>query len=85
MDLRLPPKDYTLRHRWLANVKPNDMAGNTMQYLRVDPALRAELRREWNRPVVWPVVVLLVALIASAIPAFLAYRRRERMAARPAA
>ena len=43
-------KDYTLRHRWLANVKPNDMAGNTMQYLRVDPALRAELRRAWNRP-----------------------------------
>jgi ABC-type oligopeptide transport system substrate-binding subunit len=79
------PKDYTLRHRWLANVKPNDMAGNTMQYLRVDPALRAELRREWNRPVAWPVVVLLVALIASAVPAFVAYRRRERMAARPAA
>jgi ABC-type oligopeptide transport system substrate-binding subunit len=79
------PKDYTLRHRWLANVKPNDMAGNTLQYLRVDPALRAELRREWNRPVAWPVVVLLAALIASAVPAFVAYRRRERMAARPAA
>ena len=49
------PKDYTLRHRWLANVKPNDMAGNTVQYQRIDPALRAELRRKWNRPVVWPV------------------------------
>ncbi|HEX5766742.1 MAG TPA: ABC transporter substrate-binding protein, partial [Burkholderiales bacterium] len=79
------PKDYSLRHGWLANAKPNDMAGNTMQYLRLDPALRAGLRREWNRPVVWPVALLLAVLIASAIPAFLAYRRRERMAARPAA
>jgi oligopeptide transport system substrate-binding protein len=79
------PKDYTLRHRWLANVKPNDMAGNTMQYLRVDPAVRADLRRQWNAPVVWPVVMVLVGLIASAVPAFITYRRRERMAARPAA
>ena len=76
------PKDYTLRHRWLANVKPNDMAGNTMQYLRIDLALRAELRRAWNRPVAWPVVVLLVALIASAVPAFAAYRRTHGRAAR---
>ena len=32
-------------------MKPNDMAGNTMQYLRVDLALRAELRRgtAWSR------------------------------------
>jgi oligopeptide transport system substrate-binding protein len=79
------PKDYILRHQWLANVKPNDMAGNTMQYLRVDPELRAELRRKWNSPVVWPVALVLLVLIVSVIPAVSTYRKRERMAARPAA
>ena len=78
------PKDYTLRHSWLYNVKPNELAGNTTKYLRVDPARREELRREWNRPIVWPLLTLLALLVASGIPAFLSYRRRERMAARPA-
>jgi len=78
------PKDYSLRHSWLANAKPNDMAGNTTKYLRLDVPRREALRREWNRPVVWPAVLILLAVIVSAIPAVLAYRRRERMAARPA-
>jgi oligopeptide transport system substrate-binding protein len=77
------PKNYALSHRWLANDKPNDMAGNTMQYLRLDPQARAASRSEWNRPVLWPLALILLGLIASAIPAFLSYRRRERMAARP--
>jgi ABC-type transport system substrate-binding protein len=78
------PKDYSLRHSWLANAKPNDMAGNTTKYLRLDVQRREALRREWNRPVVWPAVLIVLALALSAIPAVLTYRRRERMAARPA-
>ncbi len=79
------PKDYSLFHGWLANVKPNTMARNSLKYLRVDAAKRAALRREWNRPVLWPIGLVLLLLIAAAIPAVRSYRRRERMAARPAA
>jgi oligopeptide transport system substrate-binding protein len=78
------PKDYSLRHGWLANAKPNDMAGNTLQYLRVDVAARSAKRAEWNRPVLWPLALILAGLVLSAIPAWMSYRRRERMAARPA-
>jgi ABC-type transport system substrate-binding protein len=78
------PKDYTLRQSWLANAKPNELAGNTTKYLRVDPVRREALRREWNRPVVWPLLGIVALLVVSGIPAFLSYRRRERMAARPA-
>jgi oligopeptide transport system substrate-binding protein len=78
------PKDYSLRHGWLANAKPNDMAGNTLQYLRVDVAARSAKRAEWNRPVLWPLALILAGLILSAVPAWVSYRRRERMAARPA-
>jgi oligopeptide transport system substrate-binding protein len=78
------PKDFSLRHSWLANDKPNNMARNGIKYLKLDVEKRAALRKEWNRPVVWPVVLILLLLVASAIPAVASYRRRERMAARPA-
>ncbi len=77
------PKKYSLRHSWLANDKPNNMARNNVKYLRVDAAKRAELRREWNRPVVWPLLAVLALLVASGVPAYLSYRRRERRAAQP--
>jgi ABC-type transport system substrate-binding protein len=78
------PKNYSLRHAWVSNAKPNTMARNSMKYLRIDAARRAQLRGEWNRPVVAPVALIVLALIACAIPAIASYRRRERMAARPA-
>jgi len=78
------PKQYSLAHGWVANDKPNDMAGNTMKYIRLDIERRAALRREWNAPLVWPVALIVLVLIGSAIPAVVTYRRRERMAARPA-
>jgi ABC-type transport system substrate-binding protein len=79
------PKDYNLRHGWLANSKPNDMAGNTLQYLRLDVAARSAKRAEWNRPILWPIGLLLLGLILAALPAVRSYRKRERMAARPQA
>jgi ABC-type transport system substrate-binding protein len=77
------PKEYTLRHSWVSNDKPNNMARNNVKYLRVDAAKRAELRREWNRPVVWPLLAILALLVASGVPAYVSYRRRERRAAQP--
>jgi oligopeptide transport system substrate-binding protein len=48
------PKKYVLKHAWLHNVKPNVMANNKLKYWRVDSALREQLRRDWNHPVLWP-------------------------------
>jgi oligopeptide transport system substrate-binding protein len=77
------PKKYSLRHSWIVNDKPNTMARNNMKYLRIDPQKRAELRAAWNRPVLWPLGLVLVVLVLSGLPALASYRRRERMAARP--
>lgn len=76
------PKAFSLHHGWYKNVKPNLMANNTLKYKRVEPALRLERREAWNRPVLWPVWLLLAVLLVSLIPAVVSYRRRERMAAR---
>jgi oligopeptide transport system substrate-binding protein len=78
------PKDYSLVHSWVSNDKPNNMARNKIKYMRVDGVKRAGLRKEWNRPVWWPLVLILALLVLSAVPAVRGYRRRERMAARPA-
>jgi peptide/nickel transport system substrate-binding protein len=78
------PKKYSLRHAWIANDKPNTMARNNMKYLRIDPQRRAELRAAWNRPVLWPLGLIVAVLVILSLPAVVSYRRRERMAARPA-
>jgi len=75
------PKDYTLHHAWVYNRKPNQMANNGLKYQRIDPLLREKMRREWNQPVVWPVVLILLALAASMVPAIVVFRRRERRTA----
>jgi ABC-type transport system substrate-binding protein len=77
------PKKYSLRHSWMGNDKPNTMARNNIKYLRLDVDKRAALRADWNKPVLWPLALILLALIVSAVPAVLSYRKRERMAARP--
>ena len=77
------PKDYTLHHAWVYNSKPNQMANNGLKYRRIDPQLREKLRRRWNQPMVWPVVVILLAFALSVVPAVLTFRRRERATAKP--
>ena len=77
------PKEYSLRHAWIANDKPNNMARNNIKYLRLDIDRRAALRAQWNSPILWPLGLILLLLVASAVPAVISYRRRERMAARP--
>jgi len=77
------PKDFGLYHDWISNVKPNQMARNNLKYERINPALRSKERREWNKPVLWPVLLIVAVLVVSAIPAVRSYRRKERMAGLP--
>ncbi len=75
------PKSFSLHHAWYKNAIPNLMADNTLKYKRIDPQLRAEQRRAWNQPVLWPVIMLLTFLLISLIPAYVMFRRRERSSA----
>jgi oligopeptide transport system substrate-binding protein len=77
------PKNYSLSHGWLANNKPNEMTDAALKYWRVDPARRATLRKTWNAPVIWPILLILAVLAAVLAPAVVSYRRRERQAAKP--
>jgi oligopeptide transport system substrate-binding protein len=76
------PKDYTLRHSWLTNRKPSKVGHNTLKYQRVDAALREQRRAEWNRPVLWPLLAIVLVFVAAIWPAWRGYRRRETATAR---
>jgi len=76
------PTDYALYHSWYGNLKPNKISYNTVKYQRIDTALRAQKRRDWNHSVLWPLGLLVVLLAAFTAPAGVAYFRRERQAAR---
>jgi ABC-type transport system substrate-binding protein len=76
------PKDYSLHHEWVSNLKPNNMARNGLKYQKIDAALRETMRAKWNRPVLWPLGLLAIVLAASAAPAVMGWRRRERASGR---
>jgi oligopeptide transport system substrate-binding protein len=77
----LHPKSFSLSHDWYRNRKPNLMANNGLKYLRIDGAEREAKRAEWNRPLYWPLPILLGFSVAAVVPAYLVYRRRMRSTA----
>jgi hypothetical protein len=74
----LHPKQFSLFHSWIYNVKPNFMANNTLKYKRLDPVQRNQLRTEWNAPITWPVLLGSLVFVAALLPAVLTYRRKLR-------
>lgn len=74
------PKAYSLYHEWYGNAKPNLMARNTLKYRTIDPVLRANMRTAWNKPIAWPIFVLLAVMLISCLPAYRTYRRRQQEA-----
>jgi hypothetical protein len=75
------PRNFSLNHQWLGNVKPNDLARNDLKYKRVDAGLRQDSRLAWNAPVVWPFFAVLALLALIVVPAWRAWRRRDDAAA----
>ena len=75
------PVGFSLHHGWYKNAKPNLMANNTLKYKRIDSVKRKTQREKWNNPVWWPLVLILVLLCLSIIPAIRYHQRRERSAA----
>ena len=79
------PKSFGLSHEWMKNGKPNQMANNGMKYQRFDATLRAQKRAEWNHPVVWPFVLLVIVALLFIWLGVRAWKRSEAAVALGAA
>ncbi len=74
------PKDYVLDHQWMSPVKMNVIANNTLKFVDLDAPLRAKLISRWNRPRIWPIMVMISLLLIFLIPVIISYIRRENTA-----
>jgi hypothetical protein len=72
------PYAGSVHHQWVGNAKPGPLVNDRLMFMKVDPALRAARIAEWNRPIWWPVALIALALVAAVVPAFRAWKRRER-------
>jgi len=63
---------------WMHNGKPTYMARDILEYRRLDPALRAQLVREWNPPHFWPIWLIVALFLLGLWPAWRAFKTRER-------
>ena len=69
---------FGLKHEWVGNSKPNQMANNSIKYIKIDPAIREEKRREWNNPNLWPVVITVALFVVGSLPAVISVRRKNK-------
>jgi len=69
------PKAFSLHHAWYKNVNTNLMANNKTKYINVDPTRRALYQQQWNKPVFWPLAILLLLTVLLFIPAYFIYRK----------
>lgn len=75
------PKSGGAYQQWVGNAKPTQMVRNTLQYMKLDPALRVKKIDEWNRPVWWPLWVLVALAVLAIWPSYIGLRRRETQTA----
>lgn len=71
------PKSGGAYQTWVGNAKPTQMVRDTLQYYRINPALRAEKIAQWNAPVWWPLWLLVGLALLGLVPAYRVIRRRE--------
>ena len=76
------PSSAAAYHEWVGNAKPSSMIRDSLQYLKLDAALREKRIREWNRPVWWPLAIPAAILLAGLGLALRLVRRRARRTAR---
>ncbi len=70
-------------HDWMYNAKPTQLVRDILHYRRIDPQLRAREQARWNQPILWPIGLLIFAMLALLVPAWRGLRAREQANALP--
>jgi ABC-type transport system substrate-binding protein len=64
---------------WVKNSKPAILIRDHGRYLRLDAPVRVAALQAWNKPVWWPLALLLAGLAATVVLTLRSFRRRERV------
>ena len=71
------PYSYILNNQWVSNTKPHGISPAVLKYYNIDPEVRKAKQQQWNRPVLWPFVVLLLVFLVIIVPGVWAWRRHQ--------
>ncbi|MCL9682487.1 ABC transporter substrate-binding protein [Legionella maioricensis] len=72
------PQDFTLLQSWVTKVKVNTVSPNTLKYVSINVGERNKLRLAWNKPVLWPLGLLTLIILALIIFLLIAYLKKEK-------
>jgi ABC-type oligopeptide transport system substrate-binding subunit len=75
------PKSGGAYQAWVGNAKPTQMVRNTLQFYRIDAALRVQKIKEWNAPLWWPLWLLAAIFVLGGYLAWRVARRKDRATA----
>jgi hypothetical protein len=67
-----------LSHAWFKNVLPNAMANNTLKYKRIDAKLRVQKQKEWNQPVILPLILFVLCMLLAGFLLHKVYQNRQK-------
>lgn len=57
------PKAFVISHQWVYPETPNTIANNTLKYVNLDINLREQQIKKWNKPMIWPFLLLSFTLL----------------------
>jgi ABC-type transport system substrate-binding protein len=72
------PVNFQLAHQWVLPYKPDEIITNQLKYWQIDPKLRVAAVNKWNRPLLWPLWILIGLFIAALLPVAISYWLHER-------
>jgi oligopeptide transport system substrate-binding protein len=74
-------ENFTLWQSWVSDVKPNTISMSTLKYVAINVPERNKLRMAWNKPVFWPLGILVLLILALSLPLVFAYFKKEKQLA----
>jgi len=72
------PYEYNLSHSWVKNYKPHGISKANFKYYDIDMEQRREKQAEWNKPIIWPLILVFIIVIALIVPGIKTYQRRQQ-------
>lgn len=76
------PQQYSLYNPWYGFVARGSVINNFLKYISLDPKQRAELRKQWNGPTIWPIFIVVLVVLVIILPAIYGFIRSEKATAR---
>lgn len=74
-------ESFVLNHQWQSPIKWEPLIIDTLQLISINVPMRNQYRLAWNKPIIWPIGLLLVILGLFLFPFILAYIRRQKQSA----